>query len=448
MVDIEELINNGSIGAGAVLVAEWVTGTPINATATAVGAIASAVAGSFDSDENKKTKTTSNTKKQEYPDTTNNELIKFNARHNPQSNSNHGANLEGGGFNRVHLFHHDGDRENEPHAPFPQGEDRNFFAFSEPSNYAERVEYEPFESETCTNCDKELQNVTKSNTVPTEVQESILKWKDKSPSKPCQKHEVEMPQNACYSCGSDGGMCDHLAKYDGSHKSTHCVYPETRLEVATASKRLGKPIKEHRNVNRTHLTGIERNNLMGLANGTNVDDKEALKQELTDHIDPTLSYSENKTLLQDYLASVTPINTDVTEREVMDYEARINAIAPEEIEQANDPFLLESLRERAANGDSSAGMQLELMEIKQEGFASMGLTPAQNVDTPYITMDNQMPLPIMDTAQNDPTMSWCSSTPETLKFSESFEPPPPEVVNDSCLSQPQATASPEMRNVL
>lgn len=431
MADIEKLIKDGIIGATVGAVADTVLhgGIPIE-TAAAIGAVA---ADAIDLMKNGESKSQARTpQKQEYKDTTNDELLKFNARHNSQSNSNYG-NAGGDGMNRVHIFHHDGDKENETHAPFSRGNGMEDFAFSESSNYAERLEYEPFAgtSESCrtescntANCATTARKPKKE--VPVEVQQSILKYQGKSPLKPCQKHEV-----ACYSCGSGGGMCDHLAKYDGTHKSTHCVYPETRLGVATASKRR-KPIKTYRNVNRTHLTGIETGHLLGLADDTSVDDKEALKQELTDHIDPSLSFGENKTIIQDYLAGVTPLNTDVTAREVMDYEARINTIAPEEVEQANDPFLLESLRERAAQGDSSASMQLELMQIKQEGFASMGLsTPAPE---PYIS------------PQIDPAMDWCSSTPETLAFSETFEPPPPKVANDSCLSQPQATASPEMRN--
>lgn len=168
-----------------------------------------------------------------------------------------------------------------------------------------------------------------------------------------------------------------------------------------------------------------RGHLLGLADETSVDDKESLKQELTDHIDPTLTYGENKTALQDYLASVTPLNTDVTEREINDYEARI---APAEVEQANDPFLMESLRERAANGDNSASMQLELMEIKQDGFEQMGIAPTPVMDVPPMFESTTLPTfespqtPIFESAP-DPAMDWCSSTPETLAFSEGFEPP-------------------------
>ena len=196
--------------------------------------------------------------------------------------------------------------------------------------------------------------------------------------------------------------------------------------------------------------------MLALADDTLVDDKDSLRQELADHLDPTLSYGENKTALQDYLASVTPMNTDVTAREVMDYEARINTVAPEEIEQANDPFLLESLRERAANGDSSASVQLELMEIKRDGFAQMGYdATAQNEFTPIFPMENQMQSPIMDTAQNaepfisapDIAMDWCSSTPETLAFSESFVPPT-ETFNpvESWGAPEQASVNPQMKN--
>ena len=137
--------------------------------------------------------------------------------------------------------------------------------------------------------------------------------------------------------------------------------------------------------------------------------------------------------MQDYLASITPMNTDVTDHEIKEYEAHINHIDPAEVEQANDPFLIESLRERAAQGDSSASMQLDLLEIKKEGFAQIGLTPEappiEPMETPIIPMDNAMlepitPPPIVETPTFEPApdlaMSWCSSTPETLAFSESF----------------------------
>lgn len=458
MADIEQLIKDGLIGAtiGAVADITLHGGVPVE-TAAAIGATAGGIISELKA-KDKEPKSRNYSKRREYPDTTNNELIRFNARHNSQSNSSYG-NAEGGGFNRIHVFHHDGDKENEPHPPFPQGDGRENFAFTEASNYAENIGYEPFEQEpdvdkelqNVTNNHKELQNVTKySNAPPLEVQASILKWQGKSPSKTCQKHEVEMPANACYSCGSGGGMCEHHALFDGTKKIPHCVYPQTRQEVALASKRIGKPVKTHRNINRTHLTGIETGHLLALADDTLVDDKDSLRQELEDHIDSTLSYAENKTALQDYLASVTPLNTDVTDREIKEYEERINTIAPEEIEQANDPFLIESLKERAANGDSSASMQLELMDIKRDGFAQMGVSAPLIADEPPIDMSVIAPAPIMEAPPimetQDPAMSWCSSTPETLEFSRTFEPPPPKIVNDSCLSSPQATASPELRN--
>lgn len=450
MADIEQLIKDGLIGATVGAVADTVLhgGIPIE-TAAAIGAVAADAIDLMKGNES--TSRARPSQKQEYKDTTNDTSLKFNARHNQQSNSSAGQ-AQGGGFNRVHVFHHDAEKD-ETHAPFSRGDGREDFAFSEPSNYAERLEYEPFATETTTpeSCRTESCNTANcaitakkpKKEVPVEVQQSILKYQGKSPSKPCQKHEVEMPANACYSCGSGGGLCDHLAKYDGTQKSTHCVYPETRLEVASASRRIGKPVKTHRNINRTHLTGIETGHLLALADETSVDDKDSLKQELADHIDTTLSYGENKTALQDYLASVTPLNTDVTEREVRDYEARINTIAPEEVEQANDPFLIESLRERAANGDSSASVQLELMQIKQEGFAQMGITPAPIADVPPIFESAPSPIfestpPTIFESSPDPAMDWCSSTPETLKFSNNFVPPTEPMIEMESASAPEA----------
>ncbi len=96
-----------------------------------------------------------------------------------------------------------------------------------------------------------------------------------------------------------------------------------------------------------------------------------------------------------------------------------------------------SLKERTTQGDSSASMQLELTDIKQDGFAQMGAgVPASNVETPPLLIENQTPLPIVDTTQiaepfisaPDLALAWCSSTPENLEFSENFVRPT-ETVN-------------------
>lgn len=457
MADIEQLIKDGLKGAIAapLLDIAFNAGIPIQ-TAAEIGAF---TAGAIEVLKDNESKSQARPpQKHEYKDTTNDELIRFDARNISQSNSSYG-NAGGGGMNRVHVFHHDAEKD-ETHAPFPQGDGREDFAFSEGSNYAERLEYEPFAgtSESCrtescnsANCAITARKLKKE--VPAEVQQSILKYQGKSPSRACEKHGVEMPTNSCYSCNG-GQKCEHLSIYDGTHKKAHCTYSQSQplpmpRDDKTVNVRRGWNPISLRHVNRARLTGIERNNLLALADDTFVDDKDSLRQELTDHIDNSLTYGENKTALQDYLASVTPLNTDVTEREIKDYEAHINAIEPIEVEQANDPFLMESLRERAAQGDSSAGMQLELMQIKRDGFEEMDAlapeAPPMFESAPIPTFEST-PSPMFESAP-DPAMSWCSSTPETIKFSESFAPPI-ETFNpaETWGAPTQASAIPQMQN--
>lgn len=424
MADIEKLIKNGLIGASMAIASDVALhgGIPIE-TAAVIGGMAAEVMG-LSENEAEEPKSWSSAERRESSNTNNYDLIKFNTRHNSQSNSSVGQ-AQDVGFNRLHVLHHDADKD-ETHAPFPEGDGRENFAFTETSNYAERLEYKPFESQTATSesCRTESCNTDNCATtarkpkkeVPVEVQHSILKWKGKSPSRTCDKHGVEMPTNSCYSCNS-GQKCEHLSIYDGTHKKAHCTYSQTQplpmpRDDKTVNVRRGWNPISLRHVKRARLTGIERNNLLGLVDKTNVDDQDSLKQELADHIDPALTYAENKTALQGYLAGVTPLNTDVTDREIKEYESHINAIDPAEVERANDTFLIESLKERAAQGDSSASMQLELMEIKRDGFAQM------EFGAPKLEASS-----ISESAP-DPAMSWCSSTPETIKFSETFVPPP------------------------